>query len=124
MVVLDRDEFDSLIGKQTLADLPRSDKIRWSMKGVLLTLKMVRKSLVDSKAAPWLGWLVKAMNAVISVATVIVVLVVLALRGLWSAKLVRGVAAVGIIAVTVILLWEKSLHEWWGWVQGWLWPRR
>jgi len=116
----DKEEFANLIGKQTLADIPSPDKIRWSMRGVLTSVKILRKSVADSGAAAWLHSLATVLDYVINVGTWLVVMVTFICRYLWSRAVFRAVLVAAIVAVVAIFLWEKSLHDWWVY---WLWPK-
>jgi patatin-related protein len=102
-------QFEHLIGRQTLADIPTQDKIRWSLRGALTSVKILRKSVADSGAAFWLRWLTNGLDWIVNGLTWAVVLVTLILKR----NVFRWALGIAFLVVVVMLLWENSLHAWW-----------
>lgn len=124
---------DHLIGKQTIADIPLPDKIRWSALGVLTFTKILRKSVADSPAR-WLRGLMSLLDGAVRVLTWGTVAVTVLCKYLWWKRPFRRLFLILVIAGIAWLLWNRSLHDalkWLGlsltsglssashWLQGW-----
>src|SRR5207237_184498 len=75
--------------KQTLVRIPALDKVRWGMGGALTTLKILRKSIVDSGAAGWLWWVLSPLDRTITGLSIVTLLSVGLLK--WYSKQKRWV---------------------------------
>jgi hypothetical protein len=102
--------------KQTLARIPTPDKIRWGMKGLMNTVKILRKSVADSGAAGWLQWLINPMNWASNVLSGATLLVAVLCKALSTRKSLARIAAYTTVGVVSIVLWENR-HTWIGWVE-------
>ncbi len=58
-------DFEHLIGRQTLRDIPWSRKLNWIMRGAVTTLTMLRDTLQSSKLAPILKSMLQVITWVI-----------------------------------------------------------
>jgi hypothetical protein len=105
-----------LIGEQTTAVIPFSRKAGWSGRAVLTLLKMVRKSLAESRAQFLARTFVSGLDYVIRVLTWLF-LGTTFIAGLFRRSRVLGyvIAVLAIMAVGV-MLWEQSLCWWVRWL--------
>ena len=100
--------------KQTLARIPAVDKVRWGMGGALTTLKILRKSFVDSGAAGWLRWVLSPLNATISGLSIVTILSAGLLKWYSKQKRWAQIALIALAALIVGLFLWKTSNYWLG----------
>jgi predicted acylesterase/phospholipase RssA len=108
--------FEHLIARQTLAAIPAPDKVRWTTRGLLTSVKILRRSIAESRAAGWLQWLVNILDYAVNGLTWLAVAIAVVCKYAWSQKHVRRLIVGLLIGVGAIVLWETR-DSWLGWVQ-------
>jgi predicted acylesterase/phospholipase RssA len=96
-----------LVGKQTLANLPCTDKFSWLMQGTLTIGKIMRQGLADSKSSTFLPWLMIVPNKLIQALTALAVLAKMIAKLSWPWVLVLGLAVGAAAAVAAF-----GFHPW------------
>jgi patatin-related protein len=108
------------IGRQDLGAVPVTKKIEWGLRGALTTLKVLRRSAAESRAAWLLRGPLTALDWALHPLVWIAVLATAVLRVAARSRAVRVALAAAALMLLGVLLWEFFLRDAAGLLADWL----